>query len=79
MFGTTPSCFLTPSSKGREAAGAASIVVGVGMRDTGVLLSGLRLVGRRTSFGAADGKGKCRLHIDSMHAGRHDLPPRRAG
>jgi hypothetical protein len=35
MFGTVPSCFLTPSSKDREALGAASIVAGVGMRDMG--------------------------------------------
>src|SRR5262245_22581976 len=40
MFGTTPSCFLTASSSGREAAGAASIVAGVGTRDIGVLLPG---------------------------------------
>ena len=33
MFGTMPSCFLTASSKGCEAAGAASMVAGVGMRD----------------------------------------------
>src|SRR6266536_2163274 len=35
MFGTTPSCFLTPSSNGRDAVGAASIDSGVGMRDIG--------------------------------------------
>ena len=42
MFGTTPSCLFTPSSRGREAVGAASIVAGVGMRDMGVPFWGLR-------------------------------------
>ena len=37
-FGTMPSCFLTASSKGCEAAGAASMVAGIGRRDIHYLL-----------------------------------------
>jgi hypothetical protein len=35
-FGTTPSCFFTASSSGWEAAGAASMAAGVGMRDMAI-------------------------------------------
>ena len=40
MFGPTPNYFLTPSSNGRDAVGAASIVAGVGMRDMAVSFRG---------------------------------------
>ncbi len=45
MFGTTTSCFLTASSSGREAAGAVSIVAGVGMRDSTVSFLGSMING----------------------------------
>jgi hypothetical protein len=45
-FGTTPNCFLTASSSGREAAGAASIVAGVGMREMKLSFQVTSRVGR---------------------------------
>jgi hypothetical protein len=44
-WGTTPSCFLTASRKGREEAGASSMDCGIGKRDMrfSFHVAGLRL------------------------------------